>query len=122
MNYITIVKSMRKLLCVLLCFGSAAGETFPQKVMTRFEADTVLPPGLKWSTEATVKASDGAMWERSVNGLYRRDSVGPERDRIQYFAGKRYLADDDVTALAPDSNGGVWVRTRTGISHIEYRP
>jgi hypothetical protein len=37
------------------------------------------------------------------------------------FAGRRYLPDDDVQQLVPDTAGGVWVRTRTGVSHIELR-
>ena len=34
----------------------------------------------------------------------------------------RYLPDDEVQQLAADQAAGMWVRTRTGISHVELRP
>lgn len=49
----------------------------------------------------------------------RLDFSGPERDRYQYLAGMRYLPDDEVQQILPDSGGGVCVRTRSGVSHIE---
>jgi hypothetical protein len=49
------------------------------------------------------------------------DSSAPERDRRQYIAGQRYLPDDQVKQVAADAAGGVWVRTATGIAHIELR-
>ena len=50
------------------------------------------------------------------------DNNADALDRVQYFAGRRYLPDDDVQQVASDGSGGAWVRTRTGISHIEMRP
>jgi hypothetical protein len=38
------------------------------------------------------------------------------------MAGRRYLPDDHVVQIVPDGKAGVWVRTGTGISHIELRP
>lgn len=61
----------------------------------------------------TATASDGVEWKAAARGLYRG---------TEYFAGKRYLPDDDVVALAPDAARGMWVRTKTGVSHIELRP
>lgn len=66
-------------------------------------------------------ASDGAIWYGTSSGLVRYDGRAAERDRIQYFGGRRYLPDDGVLKLVPDSSAGVWVRTQTGISHIELR-
>lgn len=63
----------------------------------------------------------GVVWVGTRNGLFRYDSHAAARDRVQYFAGRRYLADDDVRALLADSGQGVWVRTQTGVSHIELR-
>jgi len=40
---------------------------------------------------------------------------------MQVFASQRYLPDADVLSLHPDNKGGMWVRTRTGVSHIELR-
>jgi hypothetical protein len=69
-----------------------------------------------------VKGTDGAVWLGTTQGLMRIDFSAPERDRRQYFAGQRYLPDDFVEQLIPDDHAGVWVRTRTGISHIELKP
>src|SRR5258708_546319 len=102
--------------------GIGAAQTYPQKVVTRFSLDDrAVPQALAWTAEESVKATDGATWQRTSMGHFRRDPRAPERDRTQFFAGRRYLADDDITALAPDSSGGVWVRTRTGATHIEFR-
>jgi hypothetical protein len=42
-------------------------------------------------------------------------------DTWQYFGGKRYLPSDDVISLAAGETGSIWVRTSSGISHIEFR-
>ena len=52
----------------------------------------------------------------------RLDFSAPELDRRQYLAGQRYLPDDNVRQLLPDARAGFWVRTRTGVSHIELKP
>ena len=62
---------------------------------------------------AWLLASDGAEWTAPARGLYRGTT--------EYFASKRYLADDEVVAILPDFSRGMWVRTRTGVSHIELR-
>jgi len=77
------------------------------------------PPG---DGPRAATASDGAVWHGADQGLVRVDPHAPSRDREQYFAGKRYLPDDEVRQLAADPAAGMWVRTRTGVSHIELRP
>ena len=69
-----------------------------------------------------VSASDSAVWMSTVSGLKRYDSSATPSGAWQYFGGRRWLPDDDVVALAPDKSGGMWVRTRGGVSHIEYQP
>jgi len=100
---------------------------YPQKVRTFYSLqDTNLPLALisnaaplpAGNITATGRATDGAIWLGSTQGLIRLDWAAPERDRRQYFAGKRYLPDDDVQQILPDAQAGVWVRTRTGASHI----
>jgi hypothetical protein len=71
---------------------------------------------------ALAVATDGAAWYGSTQGVVRVDLRAAERDRNQYFAGRRYLPDDDVQQITADDAAGVWVRTRTGVSHIELRP
>ena len=71
---------------------------------------------------SAVRSTDGAIWLGTTQGLMRLDFSAPERDRRQFMAGLRYLPDDVVRQLLPDANGGVWVRTITGVSHIEMKP
>jgi hypothetical protein len=70
---------------------------------------------------AITTASDGAVWIGTANGLLRLDPRERPENRRRYFAGKRYLPDNKVLALEPDSQGGVWVLTETGVSHLEWR-
>lgn len=73
-------------------------------------------------TAAVAVASDGAVWYGTPQGLVRVHAAAPPADRVQYFAGKRYLPDDQVLQLAPDRSAGMWVLVKTGVSHIELRP
>jgi hypothetical protein len=132
-------RALRLTLCCLsLAFAASALAwepvrltAYPQKVRTFFSlTNTVVPAGLRSSTlssasggfTATAWAADNALWQGTTQGLWRVDSAATERDRRQYFAGKRYLPDDCVLQLLPDEHGGVWARTRTGVSHIELKP
>ncbi len=103
---------------------------YPQKMRTFLaEDDRSIPTGLRTNAVplpsggvlSTVRASDGAVWLGTTQGLVRLQFTGPERDRFQYLAGKRYLPDDQVRQILPDSKAGVWVRTATGVSHIELK-
>jgi hypothetical protein len=94
----------------------------PQKFRTFYSlADPRVPAALQQSGPARAVSSDGAVWTGSAHGATRIDPKAPPRDRTQYFAGKRYLPDDDVQQLAADQAAGMWVRTKTGVSHIELR-
>ena len=114
----------------LLAGVALAGEPvrlapYPQKIRTFYAAgDPAVPAALHEPGDSppSARAADGARWLGSPEGMTRTDPKAPPRDRVQYFAGKRYLPDDDVQRIVPDANGGVWVRTRTGVSHIELRP
>ncbi len=44
-----------------------------------------------------------------------------ERERWFYFWGKRYLADNNVENIVAEP-GGAWIRTHTGISHVQFKP
>ncbi len=104
---------------------------YPQKFRTFFKLDDpAVPAGVRTAAvplpvggiTTSARASDGATWLGTAQGLMRIDDTAPERDRRQYFGGLRYLPDDDVQQIFPDANGGVWVRTRTGVAHIALRP
>jgi hypothetical protein len=74
-------------------------------------------------------ATDGAVWAGGDQGLvrYGDEASAPPNffapwDRWQYFGGWRYLASDQVTALAAGEAGSMWVQTPAGVSHLEFRP
>jgi hypothetical protein len=122
--------------CYGLLTAAAAWEPvtlspYPQKVRTFFGLnDPNVPPGLRLDAiplpgggiTVTARATDGATWLGTTQGLVRLNFAGAERDRRQYLAGLRYLPDDEVRQILPDAHGGVWVRTRTGVAHLELRP
>ena len=72
-----------------------------------------------------AREKDGAIWLGSGKGAARFDPRAEHRwDRWQYFAGRRWLADDDVRnilVLERDGVRNVWIRTATGVSLIEWR-
>jgi hypothetical protein len=80
-----------------------------------------LPPP-SGDANCAAATTDGAVWLGTRAGLIRTDRAAGPLDRRQYFAGRRYLPDDQVLNLVPDSSAGVWARTSTGVSHIELRP
>lgn len=106
------------MLKVALLFALAAQ---PQKFRTFYSFDDpAVPVALKQASRSAI-ATDGAIWRAESVGLVRIDNKAELRDRYQYFAGKRYLPDDDVQSLAPDQAAGMWARTKTGVSHIELK-
>ncbi len=94
----------------------------PQKIRTFYNFDdAAVPVALKQTaTSIPVKATaaDGAVWQAQTIGLVRIDRKAEPRDQYQYFAGKRYLPDDEVQNMLPDEAAGMWVRTKTGVVHI----
>lgn len=101
---------------------------YPQKTRTFYPLDSRDVPPLLCTdavplpvgeVTAAAHSRDGATWLGTKHGLVRIDESVLERDRHQYLAGLRYLPDDEVRQIIPDTRSGVWVRTRTGISHIE---
>lgn len=113
-------------------------ETAPTKMMDYYAAADE-PAGIQWVTDAdavsflpaaategdvtcAVKATDGAVWIGTQNGLMRMDLTEKDsRDMVQYFAGNRYMynGNDNVTGLAADDAGGVWVKNADGCVHIK---
>ncbi|HTL55694.1 MAG TPA: hypothetical protein VL361_08440 [Candidatus Limnocylindrales bacterium] len=116
-------------------FTAGAGEPirlapYPQKFRTFFSLqDTNVPravfsesaPLPSGGITAAARASDGATWLGTTQGLLRLDFSAAECDRRQYFTGRRYLPENRVSQIIADAEGGVWVRTPAGVSHIELR-
>ena len=120
---------------VAFCVHAMAAEpvrlkAYPQKFRTFYDANNpsvpeqvkrALGPVTAGDFTCSAVASDGARWFGTRTGVIREDPADAPLDRRQFFASQRYLPDDDVRNLAPDHSQGMWVRTRTGISHIEMR-
>ncbi len=124
-----------------LVFSTSLAQT--QKFASHFqEQDPVVPAPLlqapkpeAW-TEADrgpveglqvfAREKSGAVWLASKEGAARFDLRATHRwDRWQYFAGRRWLLDNEVRNIwvdeaAPDKK--VWIRTRSGVSLLEWRP
>src|SRR5438105_12637703 len=103
---------------------------YPQKFRTFYQTnDPNVPEAVKKTPDplpagdvtCLAKAADGALWLGTRQGVMRIDMSGGAEDQRQYFAGRRYLPDDDVLNIIPDATRGVWVRTKTGAVHIELR-
>ena len=66
----------------------------------------------------------GAVWLGSNEGAARFDrNANHGWDRWQYFHGRRWLLDNEVRNIWIEETGTgrkVWIRTRTGVSQIEW--
>ena len=105
--------------------------SYPQKTRSFFSlTDTNVPAALGRAAQplpagvvtATARSADGAIWLGTTQGLVLLDFSAPPLNRVQYLSGLRYLPDDQVVQVLPDDQGGVWARTRSGVSHIEMHP
>ncbi len=72
------------------------------------------------SITTVVRAGDGAYWLGSNQGAMRC-GLNPA-ERCDYFASRRWLPDDEVLGIYPQSERLVWIRTRTGVSRLQFRP
>ncbi|WP_308637596.1 hypothetical protein [Paenibacillus silvisoli] len=112
-------------------------QAYPTKQVVYYKAGSEDIPDIDWVTSKTdlvfipadnqadvtcaIKDADGVFWIGTLNGLQRVDFTEKDaRDVVQYMAGARYLygADDNVTGLASDGAGGIWVRNALGVTHI----
>ncbi len=77
--------------------------------------------GLPWLQLEGIATSIPGLWLATHRGAVLFSPSAPPDHRWYLFSGRRYLADDAVVGLAPDASGA-WIRTRGGVSHIEFRP
>lgn len=88
----------------------------PESLRNRQAGMPVLPE----SITTVVRARDGSYWLGSNAGAMR---CPPRSDvRCDYFAGRRYLPDDEVVSIHLESDRFAWIRTRTGVARLEFRP
>ncbi len=85
----------------------------------RITADAAAPlPRRLPVTELTCIAVDaeGRLWIGSTRGAFRLDKT----DRIQYYAGKRWLPNDRVIDIFIDTRNDVYVLTAGGLSRLSF--
>ncbi len=96
---------------------------YPQAQRTLYSLkDAGVPAALSGKSVLQVSGVGGAAWRGTSHGVWREDPKAGPGDRKRYFASRRWLPDDRVVSLHADSSGGMWVRTETGVSHIEFHP
>jgi len=74
--------------------------------------DSLLP----WPDITCVRAIGGALWFGTPRGAFAVQPNG----RIDYYASRRWLPDDNVQDIAPGPDGSVLVLTATGLSQIRF--
>jgi hypothetical protein len=91
----------------------------PKEVLSRFQFRRPFP-----NYEITVIAGDltkpdvEMLWIGTKRGMF---SYHLPTHSIQYFAGKRWLPDDQVTAIGFEEDKVIWVETPEGFSRIAYK-
>ncbi len=89
-----------------------------QRLPSRDIRSLVHGPGGWWA--GTPKGVFFA-WDGSAS-TWAGPSGGPSAPppSVRYFAGRRWLADDQVIGVQPDSNATVWVLTQSALQAIRY--
>lgn len=121
--------------------GTAIGQT--QKVVTHYSLGSAeVPTEVLEDAQPNIWEGDergpvedlmvygtdrsGAVWLGSEEGAARFDPKASHRwDRWQYFHGRRWLQDNDVQNIHVEERDRlrkIWIRTKTGVSLIEWRP
>lgn len=62
-----------------------------------------------------VQTVNNHLWFSSNEGAFRDDADG-----FRYFAGKRWLDNDQIVDLKTDANGSIYLLSPTGLNKIEY--
>jgi hypothetical protein len=73
------------------------------------------------SVTGVAGGGDGRLWLATDQGAVLFIPGGGSNAQWFYFAGQRYLRDDHVLKIVPGKYHA-WIRTRTGISLIEFKP
>jgi len=64
---------------------------------------------------------EGRIWMGSTQGAICFKPDEPPQNRWSYFWGKRYLDDNAIESIVAEP-ARAWIRTRTGVSLIEFKP
>src|SRR5688572_6853558 len=71
-----------------------------------------------------IEQAPGLLWVGTTRGAIRYDSR-PTESQVQYFASRRWLPDDRVTAIGFEGSqpeSAVWIETAQGLSRIRFQP
>ncbi|CCW34396.1 hypothetical protein CTKA_00590 [Chthonomonas calidirosea] len=80
------------------------------------DVDAVAPPPVL-PVRCMDLGADGVLW------IGTRQGAACLRDGVwRYYAGRRWLPDNEVLSVAADQKGGAWIMTRSGVVHLERRP
>jgi hypothetical protein len=109
-------------------------EEFQQRTKGRVKLRRAAPPAelrrlqarmtsivVPWEQVTVLaNAEPGVIWMGTKRGAIRYAAATGARE---YFAGRRWLPADEVTAIGVEPGGGVvWIETPAGVSRIEYKP
>jgi hypothetical protein len=65
-----------------------------------------------------LRLTADSLWAGTKRGAFHQHRDG----RIDYYASKRWLLDDEVIDLQLDRDGNAYVLTKAGLTQIEFRP
>jgi hypothetical protein len=120
-----------------------AAIAFDQKITTRYALDSTQVPReilaggqpTEWTADEPgpvphlkefARSKSGVVWLGGDQGAARFDPRGKHRwDHWQYFWGQRWLPDNHIKNIWIDDAAQretVWLRTKTGVSRIEWKP
>ena len=86
------------------------------------EQEKRLPKFLTADMITCVAEENGVLWLGTKEGLWRiNEAEADELDRVQCFRAQAYMLDNEVEVIEPDGDNGVWVLTKTSVSHIAMR-
>jgi ligand-binding sensor domain-containing protein/AraC-like DNA-binding protein len=121
----TAVKYNKVLRLLILCLTWAFAVDFPgylqaldpEKPINRYLLDEWdIGKGLtSESVYVVIQTPDGYLWLGAGEGIYRFDGLTFEQ---VYFEGPGHKADPDITALAIDKQGGLWIGSK-GLIHYK---
>lgn len=71
---------------------------------------------LPWNEITSLAVATNGIWVGTSRGVFLHAGMG----MFRYFAGRRWLKDDDVLDLALDSTGSLLALTRSGLTEIAF--
>lgn len=97
-------------------YAIVAGRLYLYCTGTWLPMDTALPIPIAAPNTLAV-GSDGTVWIGNGEGAARLWN-----GKWRYFANERWMLDNKIHALVSDGEGGGWIATDTGLTHIESQP